>query len=101
MASLPPDFLLTPAPDATVTRIDFVSTPLPEYADLQAFVIDDALTSSECTMLLSAAEASDPWKRAMIQVGNGRQRQEQVRTFDLGFFRCGSADMGQSQIVCP
>ncbi|KAG9671661.1 hypothetical protein KCU99_g2984, partial [Aureobasidium melanogenum] len=76
MQSLPPDFLLTPAADATVIRINFTNTPLPEYADLQAFVIDNALTSSECTILLSAAEASGTWQRAMIQVGNGRQRQE-------------------------
>ncbi|KAH0164680.1 hypothetical protein KCU67_g5033, partial [Aureobasidium melanogenum] len=76
MRSLPPDFLLTPAADDTVTRINFTNTPLPEYADLQAFVIDNALTSSECTTLLSAAEASGTWQRAMIQVGNGRQRQE-------------------------
>lgn len=76
MQSLPPDFLLTPTSGATVTRIDFTNTPLPEYADLQAFVIDNALTSSECTTLLSAAELSGTWQRAMIQVGNGRQRQE-------------------------
>ncbi|KAG9659284.1 hypothetical protein KCU64_g3953, partial [Aureobasidium melanogenum] len=76
MQSLPPDFLLTPTSGATVTRIDFTNTPLPEYADLQAFIIDNALTSSGCTTLLSAAEASGTWQRAMIQVGNGRQRQE-------------------------
>lgn len=76
MQSLLPDFLLTPAADATVTRINFTNTPLPEYADLQAFVIDNALTSSESTTLLSAAEASGTWQRAMIEVGNGRQRQE-------------------------
>lgn len=76
MASLPPDFLLTPTSGATVTSIDFANTPLPEYADLQAFVIDNALTSTECTTLLAAAQASSPWQRAMIQVGNGLQRQE-------------------------
>jgi len=71
MPSLPEDFLSAP-----VSNVDFANTPLPEYAILQAYVIDDVLTSSECATLLAAAEASGPWQRAMIQVGNGHQRQE-------------------------
>jgi hypothetical protein len=76
MASLPADFLSTAAHDVKVTRVDFANTPLKEYAELQAYIIDDVLTSSECVTLLSAAEASGAWQRAMIQVGNGQQRQE-------------------------
>jgi len=76
MASLPTDFLLAPVSNVKVTRINFSDTPLTGYAGLQAYIIDDALTSSECATLLSAAEASNPWQRGMIQVGNGRQRQE-------------------------
>jgi hypothetical protein len=76
MASLPADFLSTAVPDVKVTRVDFANTPLKEYAELQAYIINNVLTSSECATLLSAAEASGPWQRAMIQVGNGQQRQE-------------------------
>jgi hypothetical protein len=76
MSSLSTDFLSAPVSDVKVTRIDFANTPLTEYAGLQAYIIDDVFTLSECATLLSAAERSGPWQRAMIQVGNGRQRQE-------------------------
>lgn len=76
MPSLPSDFLFAPVPDVKVTRIDFANTPLTGYAEIQAYIIDHVLTSSECATLLLAAEASNPWQSAMIQVGNGRQRQE-------------------------
>lgn len=76
MSSLPPDFLSAPVSDVKVTRIDFANTPLTGYAGLQAYIIDDVFTSSECATLLSAAEANSPWRRAMIQIGNGRQRHE-------------------------
>lgn len=39
-----------------------------EIRQLQAFIIDNALTSTECTTLLAAAEASGPWQRAMKYV---------------------------------
>ncbi|CAD0105879.1 unnamed protein product [Aureobasidium uvarum] len=76
MTSLPTDFLSTPVSGVTATRIDFDNTPLPEYADLQAYVVDNVLSAHERATLLSAAQASGPWQRAMIKVGNGRQRQE-------------------------
>jgi hypothetical protein len=76
MSSLPTGFLSAPVSDVKVTRIEFADTPLTEYAGLQAYIIDDVLTSSECATLLSAAETSGSWERAMIQVGDGRQRQE-------------------------
>ncbi|CAD0081778.1 unnamed protein product [Aureobasidium vineae] len=62
MASLPTDFLSTAVSGTKVTRINFANTPLPEYADLQAYVIDNVLSSYECATLLSAAEASGPWQ---------------------------------------
>jgi hypothetical protein len=76
MSFVPTDFLSVPVSDVKVTRIEFADTQLTEYAGLTAYIVDDVLTSSECATLLSAAEASGSWQRAMIQVGNGRQRQE-------------------------
>ncbi|THY12307.1 hypothetical protein D6D01_08644 [Aureobasidium pullulans] len=76
MSSLPVDFLSTPIEGTIVKRIDFAKGLSPEYAELHAYIIDDTLTPSECSALLTAAEAAADWQRAMIQVGHGRQRQE-------------------------
>ncbi|KAL8952488.1 MAG: hypothetical protein Q9222_001591 [Ikaeria aurantiellina] len=74
--TLPSSFLAKPAPAAKVQRIDFTKTPLREYADLYAVVIDDAFTKSECDDLIRAAEAQTEgtWEQAMINVGGGRQK---------------------------
>ncbi|KAL4784817.1 hypothetical protein BJX76DRAFT_203838 [Aspergillus varians] len=75
-----PDFLPPQPPTNAHCRvIDFATTepPLPEYKRYLAAVIDDALTEAECKELLRIAEGSTPdhtWERAMINVGNGRQR---------------------------
>ncbi|PYH47314.1 uncharacterized protein BP01DRAFT_291758 [Aspergillus saccharolyticus JOP 1030-1] len=83
---IPADFLpAQPPADAQCHRIDFTRSdpPLPEYKDLCAAVIDNALTKKECDELLRLAEAStvptgdrtaEPvWERAMINLGNGKQ----------------------------
>ena len=40
---LPEDFLSAPAPNITVSRIDFKKTDLPEYKDCYAVILDDVL----------------------------------------------------------
>ncbi|KAL2192009.1 hypothetical protein L209DRAFT_748784 [Thermothelomyces heterothallicus CBS 203.75] len=89
--ALPPGFLTTAPPDArpaTAKRIDFASSPLPEYAGRYAAVLDHVLSPSECAALLALAEASvplssgpgnndaadnddDPWHPALVNVGGG------------------------------
>lgn len=87
---LPPTFLTTPPPDArpiTCTPIPWPTTPLPEYTNLYATVLDHVLSPSECATLLSLAEASvpaagqpggelrggadEPWGPALVNVGGG------------------------------
>lgn len=77
---IPDDFLPpAPLPTAKAHRIDFTQTDprIPHYKDLFAAVINDILTPAECDELLRLAEAStctsEPWERAMINVGNGVQ----------------------------
>jgi hypothetical protein len=62
-------------PDASKQIIDFSKTPLPMYSNSYAVILDNILTSSECTDLLAAAsaQANHQWERAMINVGGGRQ----------------------------
>lgn len=69
------DFLSSPSPKATKTKIDFYNTSLSEYTGSYAVVIDDAFTPSECAQLKEAAEAcnSSVWEQAMINVGNYQQ----------------------------
>ncbi|KAK3307967.1 uncharacterized protein B0T15DRAFT_92194 [Chaetomium strumarium] len=91
---LPDSFLTTLPPDAqpiTVTPIDFATSPLPEYANCYAVVLDNVLSPSECATLLSLAEASvppdggevlrngpdDPWGPALVNVGGGFEVLEQ------------------------
>lgn len=85
-----PDFLPPQLPpNAKSNIIDFTSTKpaIPKYKDHFAAVIDNFMTEAECNELLSYAEQSatktsisngnatkaDPWERAMINVGGGRQ----------------------------
>jgi hypothetical protein len=74
--TLASDFLSAPAPDLIVHRIDFSKTIIPEYADLYAIIIDNALSHEECMALVRAAEAhaNGKWEQAMVNVGGGRQR---------------------------
>jgi len=73
---LPSDFLSTPSPNITFQKIDFTKTPIPEYAGLNAFIIDNALSKSECQTLVEAAEATTNgvWEQAMVNVGMGMQQ---------------------------
>ncbi|KAI1339217.1 oxidoreductase domain-containing protein [Xylariaceae sp. FL0016] len=80
MASeLPDDFLSEPAENLTASKVDFTQTQLPEHAMCYACVIDNALTPSECRILIDAAEArasassSGAWGRATVNVGQGHQ----------------------------
>lgn len=75
-ALLPEDFLSKPAPNITVSRIDFSQTSLPEYQGLYAIILDNVLSATECDILVHAAEASTngKWERAMINIGNGQQQ---------------------------
>lgn len=55
--------------------IDFSQTPIPNYTNSYAVILDNVLTSAECADLLAAAEThgKGQWERAMINVGGGRQ----------------------------
>ncbi|KAE8349306.1 hypothetical protein BDV28DRAFT_141517 [Aspergillus coremiiformis] len=79
-----PNFLPPQAPAGVKWhQIDFATSnpQLPEYKNLFAVVIDNALTPEECNELIRLAEASTltpesptpVWERAMINVGNGKQ----------------------------
>ena len=73
--TLPPTFLTGKPPTPTKTFIDFGQTPLREYADMYAVIIDNALTKTECEQLVRAAEArtDGKWEQAMINIGNYQQ----------------------------
>ncbi|WEW59544.1 hypothetical protein PRK78_005018 [Emydomyces testavorans] len=92
---IPDSFLTTPPSDArpiTVNSIDFSASPLPEYKDYYAVVLDNVLSPSECAQLLSLAEQSvvephpangDPWKPALVNIGPGREvLQQEYRNSD-------------------
>lgn len=94
--NLPPDLL-----PVKINKIDFKSTPLPEYNNLYAVVIDNVLSPSECTSLIQLAESSvpppdeiisrdtkvttgdsdsavaaqsyDPWTPVLVNIGGGRE----------------------------
>ncbi|KAL0261658.1 hypothetical protein SLS55_003088 [Diplodia seriata] len=65
------------------TRINFALSPIPQYANCYATVIDDLLTPSECATLLRLAAAASSkeggkedggtWERAMVNMGGGRE----------------------------
>ncbi|OOF97997.1 hypothetical protein ASPCADRAFT_205265 [Aspergillus carbonarius ITEM 5010] len=80
------NLLTTPAPPtAKLHLINFQvsSPPIPEYTNLLAAIIDNALTPTECDDLIRLAESSTiprstptappVWDRAMINIGNGKQ----------------------------
>ncbi|KZP11707.1 hypothetical protein FIBSPDRAFT_800030 [Athelia psychrophila] len=77
--AVPDDFLKTTRSDAepiSVQRIDFSSSPLPEYDGCYAVVLENVLSPSECAQLLRLAEASSPtggWGPAMLNVGAGHE----------------------------
>ena len=73
--SLPADFLSGPAPDLKPRSIDFTEVKLPGYRGLWAVILDGVLSSQECKLLVSAAEATTGgvWERAMVNIGQGRQ----------------------------
>ncbi|KAK0661367.1 hypothetical protein DIS24_g2582 [Lasiodiplodia hormozganensis] len=88
--AIPSSFLRGPGPRTlSTTRINFTTTPLPQYGNCYATIIDDALTPSECATMLRLAAASSTtgasseeqpssaeggtWERAMINMGGGRQ----------------------------
>jgi hypothetical protein len=74
---LPEDFLTTPSPNITSTKIDFTKTPLPKYKDCYAVILENVLTPEECATLIRGAEATAPergWERAMVNIGGGHQR---------------------------
>lgn len=73
---LPEDFLTSPSPNLTVSRIDFTQTSLPENEGRYAVLLDNVLSPQECETLIRAAEATSPekgWERAMVNIGGGRQ----------------------------
>lgn len=82
IATVPKGFLDGPAPNITISRIDFAKTALPEYKDLWAVVLDGVMSPEECKALVAAAESTTEgkWYRALVNVGGGRQRMiEDVR----------------------
>ena len=68
------DLLTGPAPIIAFQRVDFAATPLREHVGKYAVILDHVLTVDECAALSRAAEAYAPYERAMVNVGNGRQR---------------------------
>ncbi|KAL4895429.1 hypothetical protein BDV59DRAFT_200075 [Aspergillus ambiguus] len=80
---IPDNFLRGAPPCVSLHRIDFTKTtpPIPAYKDHFAAVIEHFLTESECNQLLQLAEQSaspahpqsNPWERALLNVGNGQQ----------------------------
>jgi len=76
---IPADFLKATPSDAvpiTMERIDFSTSPLPEYAPYYARVLDNVLSASECAQLLRLAEqssSSGKWEQAMVNMGIGRE----------------------------
>jgi len=79
-----PDDFLAPLPDPSiikVERVKFKDTPLSEYKNLYAVVLDNVLSQEECDQLLRMAEMStgahgngkeienNGWKPAMVNAG--------------------------------
>ena len=86
---IPDDFLSsTPAPDSlgpiVCSPIDWADTPIPENKGRYAVILDNVLSPSECSTLISLAEQSvpldnptmrgadgGPWMPALVNVGSG------------------------------
>ena len=84
---VPEDFL-APLPDPTVLkveRVDFKNSPLNEYRNLYAVVLDNVLSQEECDQLIHMAEMSvgahrdeegpdnDGWRPAMVNAGRNHE----------------------------
>ena len=84
---IPADFL-APLPDPSVIKvekIDFEKTPLPEYKDCYAVVLENVLNKEECETLIHLTEMSagahqegvevpnNGWKPAMVNAGVGHE----------------------------
>ncbi|KAK7751886.1 hypothetical protein SLS62_006187 [Diatrype stigma] len=89
--AIPEGYLTSDPPDAAplkYSKIDFEKTALPQYKGAYAFVVDNALSPSECATLIRLAEASVPdenrrgggggnsdsdsaWNPALVNVGGG------------------------------
>ncbi|KAL9089562.1 MAG: hypothetical protein Q9159_002440 [Coniocarpon cinnabarinum] len=94
---IPADFLTTAAPDSkpiTANRIDFSKTPLPQYADSYAVILDNVLSQSECRRLIELAELSapdqdKPWQPALVNMGqNYEVRLDDYRNSDRIIWDC-------------
>lgn len=75
---LPETFLIPTTPPAsnppiTLHPIDFAASPLPEYSDCTALILDNVLTPHECATLLdltaTSASTSGGWRPAMVNAG--------------------------------
>ena len=73
--TLPSDFLSTPAPNLTKSKIDFAQGGLPDSDGHWAVVLDGVMSKEECEQLVAAAEATTDgvWERALVNVGGGMQ----------------------------
>lgn len=75
--NIPADFLRVTPEDAqsiTIKRVDFANSPLPEYSDYYATVLDNVLSPSECEQLLELVKSSSStgdWAPALVNVGAG------------------------------
>jgi hypothetical protein len=85
------NFLKLPSPSynsprITARQVDFSKTPLPEYKNCYAVVLENILSASECSELLQLAEQSivssqasnkngdsAAWQPAMVNAGLGRE----------------------------
>lgn len=84
-----------PAPNPTVTPIDFASTILNEYSGCYATVLDGILSADECRIFVSLAQATtnNVWERALVNIGSGRQAEmEDVR-------KCGRIIWDDQEVV--
>lgn len=83
-----PENFLAPVPDPStikVCRVDFKNSPLNEYRNLYAVVIDDVLSQKECDELIRMAEMSvgahreeegpenNGWRPAMVNAGRNHE----------------------------
>jgi hypothetical protein len=79
--TIPPQFLTSLAHDSKpilTSRIDFVAAGMPQYKDSYALVLENVLSPSECTTLLSLVEQSaineeEPWQPALVNVGGNKE----------------------------
>lgn len=73
--TLPSDFLSSPAPNLTKSKIDFAKGGLPDSAGHWAVVLDGVMSKEECEQLVAAAEATTDgvWERALVNIGGGAQ----------------------------